>query len=96
MSGSTGPEAALRTIIAWPLAELHARAGNYERALRLYESLWAGLHTGPALLRRAEIHERLGETERARELYAHFLSLWASADPDHRFVEEAREALGPG
>ena len=96
LAGSTGPEFALRTVIAWPLAELHARAGRHEVALRLYESLWAGTHAAPALLRRAEIHEELGQAERARELYAHFLALWADASPEHPLVQRARTALGPG
>lgn len=96
LAGSTGPEGAFRTIIAWPTAELYAAAGRTDEALRLYRSLWAGLHTGPAVLRRAEIHEQLGNRERAEQLYAHFLSLWSDADPDHPMVQRAREALEPG
>lgn len=96
LAGSIGPEASFRTLVIWPLAELHSAEGRYEEALELFESLWQSLHAGPALLRRADIHERLGHTDRAAELRRAFLALWSGAEPHHPMVQDARRALPPG
>lgn len=96
LAGSTGPEAAMRTVVVWPLAELYASSGQLAKALGHYESLRSSHYAAPALLRRAEIHDRMGEAERADELRRHFLSLWANAPADHHMVRRARQGLPAG
>lgn len=96
LAGSIGPEAAFRTLMVWPLAELYGSQGRVREAMRLYESLSLTLHGPAALLRRADLHESLGEIERARALRRHFLSLWAHGDTEHPMIAAARRGLPPG
>ena len=68
-------------------AELLARAGQNEDALRWYSSfdiisMFEAPMLAPSLLRRAEIYEKLGRKPDAIKAYQGFLELWLDADPD--------------
>lgn len=96
LAGSTGPEAAFRTVVVWPLAELLASSGQLQEAIQYYEGLGLSHYAAPAILRRADLHDRLGESQRADALRRHFLSLWSHAPAGHPMVQRARDGLPPG
>lgn len=71
----------------WLRAELLARLGRDEEALRWFDSIGdlslAELaYLAPAELRQAEIHERRGDRERAAAHYRRFVALWRACDPE--------------
>ena len=80
-------------------AELLARAGQYEDALRWYSSLdnvsmFDTPLLAPSLLRKAEIYERQGNKAEAIKAYQRFTELWRDADSELQpMVTQARERL---
>jgi len=81
------------------LAELLARAGQDDEAIRWYASLdnvslFDAPFLAPALLRKAEIYERLGKKPEAIKAYKRFVALWRDADADLQpTVTQARERI---
>ena len=81
------------------LADLSARQGRFEEALRLYDSfeehaLYDLIYVAPSHLRRAEIFEQLGDSRRAKEHYSKFLHAWENRDARFSpYVQKASVSL---
>lgn len=80
-------------------AELLLRLGDYEEALRWYESLEGytvstSIMLGPRTYRMAQCLDALGRSAEAAEAYARFIELWEEADPALQvMVDDARQRL---
>ncbi|MEP7324942.1 MAG: tetratricopeptide repeat protein, partial [Gemmatimonadota bacterium] len=80
-------------------AELLARAGKYDEAIRWYASfdnlsMFDTPLLAPSFFRKAEIYERQGKKAEAARDYQRFVELWRDADADLQpMVSQARERL---
>ncbi len=76
-------------------ADLLARLGRHDEALRRFESLLLYPEfRAAANLRRGEIFESLGQPDSAAIQYAEFVRLWRDADPEYQpLVEDVRIRL---
>jgi tetratricopeptide (TPR) repeat protein len=81
------------------LAELFARSGRNDEAIRWYSSfdnlsMFDAPLLAPSLLRKAEIYERQGKKAEAIGAYQRFVDLWRDADADLQpMVAQARERI---
>jgi len=81
------------------LAELLARAGQYDEAIRWYSSfdnvsMFDAPLLAPSLLKKAEVFERQGKKAEAIKAYQRFVELWRDADADLQpLVTQAKERI---
>jgi len=81
------------------LAELLARAGQYDEAIRWYSSfdnvsMFDTPLLAPSLLKKAEVFERQGKKAEAIKAYQRFVELWRDADADLQpLVAQAKERI---
>jgi len=87
-----------QTINRFMRAEILFSRGEYDDALKWYNSLWDGNltwgsdHLGTTYLRTAAVHEERGESELAAQYYAKFIDLWKESDPKYQgLVDQARQ-----
>ena len=87
-----------QTINRFMRAEIMYSRGQYDEALRWYNSLWDGYlswgadHLGTTYLRTAAILEERGQTQEAAQYYAKFVDLWKDSDPRYQeMVQQARD-----
>ena len=87
-----------QTINRFMRAEILFSCGEYDDALKWYNSLWDGNltwgsdHLGTTYLRTAAVHEERGESELAAQYYAKFIDLWKESDPKYQgLVDQARQ-----
>jgi hypothetical protein len=62
-------------------------------AAELLDGMASGPASAYAQVRLGRLREELGDTEGAREAYGRAAAIFADADEDHPYANEAREAL---
>ena len=91
-SGSTRLPGNMGYLTRLHLAEATA-ASSPRNAATILEGLTSGVFAGYAQVRLGRIREELGDSNGARNAYRRASELFAKADDDHPYANEAREAL---